>query len=453
MRCWIAIFLIVVVGCTQALPDSNFSQATTHPITGHDKLVVFVHGFTGSPNKTWGLFPQLLREDPELTGVDVWVWDYPTSLLQQNPSIEEIGQSLRTELGERFSTHKVIYLVGHSMGGLVIQSMITEELKQGRAYNLKRIKHIILFGTPNRGAQVPELLKINSQLKQLSINSSHIETLLNEWVNRVYNPNIQTGDENSKLRIPVTAAAGLQDHFVTPESAKSFFRDPEPIVVPGDHSTMKEPHDREALAYLVVKRRILEQDVASARGPTILSDLVITPLTGGGRLLPLDGFQVISTDSQPVYPKGVKVSFTLTHNKRGTHSIILKGLSINLHRYVAAKTVQLAYDVRGDEMYGAGTTKPHTFYVSLRGNHIEPARWVLPGERPRAIIAKSGNFFDYEDATYLTLRADSDDLEEIRGFITAEEPGLYELSFVFSYSVGGMDRTSDTAPFTIYLNE
>lgn len=239
---------------------------------------------------------------------------------------------------------------------------------------------------------------------------------------------------------------------MTPDSAKSFFWNPPPSVVPGDHSTMKEPPDRRAPAYAVVKNRILEQSATSGSGQNIPSDLSITPLTGSTRLLPLDGHRVIISASQTLYPVGAKVSFTLTHNKRSTHSIIVKGLSLNLHRYSKDENRQLAYEVQGDEIYGAGSTAAHEFSVSLKGNHVGPARWVVRDKErsQRAVTAKSANFFDYDGVAYLTLRADSDDLEEVRGTITTQEPGTYELSFAFSYSVGGVDRTSDTAKFIIY---
>jgi len=161
---YVIAFLIAVLGCVRTDPQTVLPPPNLPLDSGHDKLIVFVHGFTGSGEKTWGLFPKLLREDSELKGVDVYVWDYPTLLLKRNPSIEDIGQALRTALVEQFPAYKSIYLVGHSMGGLVLQSMVTEELKHGRANNLKRIKHLIFFGTPNRGTQVPELLKRNMQL-------------------------------------------------------------------------------------------------------------------------------------------------------------------------------------------------------------------------------------------------------------------------------------------------
>lgn len=94
-------------------------------------VAIFVHGFTGSAENTWGGFSELMRSDPELKGLEVFVWDYPTSLFatsvfpfsifRSNPSVELLGSALLSEVRGRFASYDSVYLIGHSLGGIVIQ--------------------------------------------------------------------------------------------------------------------------------------------------------------------------------------------------------------------------------------------------------------------------------------------------------------------------------------------
>jgi len=263
--------LRLLIACQVAPPNPIESHAVQDPNHRKSNLVVFVHGYTGG-RETWGKFPELIRSDEALRDFDTYVMEYPTHLFPgwKNPSIRQVGEFLATEIHERFSGYREIYLVGHSMGGLVIQSMVVEQLKAGRAPSLKSIKHIILFGTPNNGKDIPRLVRLfDSQLEGLAATEETVDEIRNELINRVYTPTISPGDRNSKLHIPITVVIGLQDEVVEMRSAESFFRNPPPVTVPGNHRTMKEPPDSESAAFLVVKNRALGTASPQVNSPTV----------------------------------------------------------------------------------------------------------------------------------------------------------------------------------------
>ena len=287
------------LGC-QGLASS--SQPANPPNFSKAKLIVFVHGYTGDQN-TWSKFEKLVREDDALRDFEVHTMDYPTtSVGWKNRSIRQIGDLLWTQLIERFSAYREVYLIGHSMGGLVICSMVIEQLKAGRAQDLKPIRQIILFGTPNNGKQIPKLFRFfDKQLADISSAEQTVEELRNEWINRVYNPKISAGDENYKLHIPVTVVIGLEDDIVDEGSARSFFRDPPPLTVPGDHNSMKEPDSRESLAYVIVRNRLL-----SSVGPNETGDPAFPQLGLYFNRQPLEGQRIPikmekERESPPVY--------------------------------------------------------------------------------------------------------------------------------------------------------
>ena len=49
--------------------------------------------------------------------------------------------------------YKKLILIGHSMGGLVIQAFIIEELLNGRRKHLDRLTEVLLYGTPSAGLE------------------------------------------------------------------------------------------------------------------------------------------------------------------------------------------------------------------------------------------------------------------------------------------------------------
>jgi len=119
----------------------------------------------------------------------------------------------------------------------------------------------VTLATPNDGselASVAALLKLpNRQVRDLGLTSNAVLELRTEWINRVYTPEIRPGEERMKRRIPLTAVVGLEDHVVTFESARSFFRTPPPETVPGTHITMKLPDSPDATVVLVLRNAAL----------------------------------------------------------------------------------------------------------------------------------------------------------------------------------------------------
>jgi len=185
------------------------------------------------------------------------------------------------------------------------------------------------------------------------------------------------------------------------------------------------------------------------------SDLNISSLRAPRRLTPLAGHPVLSPSgyATPVYSGGVQVSFTLAHNGAGKHSINLHALVLEVLRYQPGAVAELAYVIEGEEVLGAGVARPHVFQVTLAGSRVEAARWVVDATRGVVHQARSGNFLDTLEPRVLTFPAGAPDIEEIQGTVLALQSGLYELRFVFHYSVAGEDRDRRSEAFLVYCEE
>ncbi|QTA77838.1 Alpha/beta hydrolase fold-containing protein [Desulfonema limicola] len=216
-------------------------------------IAIFIHGFTGNYEKTWGRLPLLLLNDQNLIKYDFLFWGYPTKFFGKNETIDNIADHLKTEIDFLNKPFDQIILVGHSMGGLVIRAYIVQALLDGKGDDLNNIKDILLFGTPNDGilkAQfVPKI--VNDQIVDMGIASEFIIKLRRYWIQRVIDVN-----KNDKYNrsIPTIAIAGFGDHFVSKESVESIFRDT--AVTDGDHVSMVKPNDPNHLTFRIIRKRL-----------------------------------------------------------------------------------------------------------------------------------------------------------------------------------------------------
>jgi pimeloyl-ACP methyl ester carboxylesterase len=239
--------------------------------------VIFAHGFTGKAENTWGLFPKLLMDDPDLADCGVFSWGYPTEpdlrnivlryFWTDNPDIGTIASGLRTQLDTRSNGYKRLALIGHSMGGLVIQAFIIDELLNGRSQHLDRLTEVILMGTPSGGlvkARWGSLL--DAQVRDMSATGEFVQKLRRLWKERIDD---QRSNPNSLARFRLTVVAGLSDKFVPESSSLDPFPLDEKARVPGNHVEMMKPADANSLVYSLLKHRLTRRLPTKEESETI----------------------------------------------------------------------------------------------------------------------------------------------------------------------------------------
>jgi triacylglycerol esterase/lipase EstA (alpha/beta hydrolase family) len=180
-------------------------------------LILFVHGFCGGTS-TWrngdaNSFPLLFTEDAEISGnYDVAQFSYFTQLsnlfaragkvaiivkrlfttshgkLKKNISIEEIGNLLRTEIRFRLQTYENIFIIAHSMGGLVTKSAILKDIEEKIP---TKIKLFISLAVPHQGVEVAtfgKLISDNLQIEELSPLNQFIHKINDDWLKTSLRP-------------------------------------------------------------------------------------------------------------------------------------------------------------------------------------------------------------------------------------------------------------------------
>jgi pimeloyl-ACP methyl ester carboxylesterase len=234
-------------------------------------LVIFVHGFSSSAD-CWRDLLKLLRSDPRFEAYEFRCYEYATSLIhiglqRRLPSLKELSRGLGTFLNPFFGdamgdAYIGITLVGHSMGGILIQTWLAHELQQGRGGEIKQIRQIILLGTPNLGSQIVSPMRKllysivpNPQEKMLRILEPEISDASNFVYQKVVSSTQYKPDE---CPIPIHAFWGQKDRIVQEASARGSFPNSSPL--PCDHFEMICPRSAESTAYIQLSDAILEPD-------------------------------------------------------------------------------------------------------------------------------------------------------------------------------------------------
>jgi pimeloyl-ACP methyl ester carboxylesterase len=233
---WVSdkVVYVIASGVRQMAKSINFGRLDSGSSQSNEAAVVFVHGFTGDWQKTWGRIPEFLAADQKLKGWDLFGFGYESrrrfdllGFWSADAALPEIATKLYTTIcaDVPLGKYKAIALVAHSMGGLVVQEAVTTH-----ADLRTRTTHLILFGTPSAGlVKADKLAFVKQQIENMKPDSVFIESLRARCSK-------QQLDTDPKLRF--LTIAGELDQFVPPSSSLEPFVATTRRVVAGNHVTM-----------------------------------------------------------------------------------------------------------------------------------------------------------------------------------------------------------------------
>jgi pimeloyl-ACP methyl ester carboxylesterase len=254
-----------------------------------DRAVIFLHGFTGSRDDTWDRFPGLLGT---ATGNwDIFTVGYATTLLPDvvgiwsaDPDLPILSTMLCTQLQvPPFQDYKSLALIGHSMGGLIVQKALIQDPQLAQ-----RVRHVLLYGTPSGGLSKAKWIYFwKRQLKNMAVGSSFITDLRAKW------KSLYEAQSPFKLLV----IAGASDQFVPPTSSLDPFDPQLQRVVMGDHLSIVKPNDSSSPSLALAAATLStgttpapdtasELRLAAERPTAGVSDLVQKAEASEGRMSP-----------------------------------------------------------------------------------------------------------------------------------------------------------------------
>ena len=188
--------------------------------TKNKKVLVFVHGVTGTALETWkyekngkeAYWPKLLMDDENYDDYDIYVVSYDTSLQKKAPSIFQLAQILNNDLKKKniyqdkevASQYNDVIFICHSMGNLVVRAAMAIDPPDPRF--LPRIPLILSLASPSKGSALADKMDIlsdNPQFKAMRAveEGNEFLQLLNEiWTSKGFDTEIACAYEEKNVR-------------------------------------------------------------------------------------------------------------------------------------------------------------------------------------------------------------------------------------------------------------
>ncbi|MCD5980664.1 esterase/lipase family protein [Pseudomonas quasicaspiana] len=215
-----------------------------------DKVLLFVHGLSGSSDGTWGQMIELFRRDRAFSDFALDSYEYPTSKIRfafgrKMPRIQDLAEGLASYIRAYHAEKKEIVLVGHSLGGLVLRYYILGEIKRGPEI---AITAAVMIATPHTGSSLGNLGKSfswdHAHLKQLSKGEDVLRSILEDW-----------GTLKVEERIRTLYVTGGIDAVVDRDSSMPYFgvSNFENLIGYGHVNVIKPDHPGD-IRFLVVKK-------------------------------------------------------------------------------------------------------------------------------------------------------------------------------------------------------
>ena len=164
--------------------------------------VVFLHGLGGGSHSTWlykgkeedFFWPeQLGRDNPDL---GVWTIGYGAGFTNiGNPGmlIEKRASNIGIQLSNRIGGTRPIVFVTHSMGGLIVKSLLVNSSQLNNEVKrrlVNRVQGVVFCGTPHRGSAFANAAKLLAQIvggaqrhvQEMQINEDKLDLLHDQFI-------------------------------------------------------------------------------------------------------------------------------------------------------------------------------------------------------------------------------------------------------------------------------
>jgi glycine betaine/choline ABC-type transport system substrate-binding protein len=234
--------------------------------SNNKKILVFIHGVTGTPNGTWTyqdnntktFWPDLMKTD--LKDYDIFLLSYYTPFAESGPSIGQIAENMYKDLEQNFILpdrsqsldkknrdanysklkYKEVIFIAHSMGNLIIRTMMIDNPLPDDSP--VQIPLILSLASPSMGSELAELgdkLTVNATYREMirSEKNSFLQLLNKVWNTSPFDTEIACAYEEKP-------DPGIGRIVVEVSSATAVCTRPNPRGFQEDHISIVKPKDR-----------------------------------------------------------------------------------------------------------------------------------------------------------------------------------------------------------------
>ncbi|QTA78700.1 Alpha/beta hydrolase fold-containing protein [Desulfonema limicola] len=298
----------------------------------NDAAIVFIHGFSGDIEKTWGKFPEYLLNNQEIFSWNIFSIGYTTTLIPFEskglwtayPGILSLADALRTKMeAPPFNKYKEIAFISHSMGGIILQQTLVDSPGL-----VKNTSFVFCFGTPSLGltkASAFMHLFRRRQIQDMNSKGDLIQRLRREWGNKI-------GIDNPPFYF--RSITGMQDEFVNTYASQTPFPQKMNKTIPGNHLSIVKPDSPDHEAVQIVVNALIQSQGKKLKfdRENLLKPNKIWPFSN-----PINTDKAcycIDLEQEKIYQINEKISFSLQLSALNSWNIFKidehdKGISLN----------------------------------------------------------------------------------------------------------------------------
>lgn len=251
-------------------------ECISEPRNSSDPAIIFIHGLDGHPRNTWmldsndenSLWPKWLAEDYNCS-VFLVAYDAASSKWKEGAMpLPDQGDSILAVLSsEPKLKDRPLIMVGHSMGGLVIKTLIQSGLNQSVKSHREIVNHIrgiVFVGTPHNGSQLAKLAsaaslfwRTNTQVKNMQTHDAHLRALNRHFLGYYNEPpqgkvSVRSFTETQGVFKGIRifgCRIGPTVTIVDPNDADAHVPSEAPVPLAEDHISMCKLANKEQLLY------------------------------------------------------------------------------------------------------------------------------------------------------------------------------------------------------------
>lgn len=182
-----ALFLgIAAIGFFEPVPKATALPLppAARDLPENKRLLVFVHGWGGDPQASWQIFPGLVLRDTRYQAFNLIAVSYPTFYARRNLGVRAMARWLndRFEREQVYQRYDSIWLITHSMGGLIARELLIANRLQREN---SAFKLLIEIATPHQGAAIAPLANTlgvsRGFVADLEPDSAFLSNLRDDW--------------------------------------------------------------------------------------------------------------------------------------------------------------------------------------------------------------------------------------------------------------------------------
>ena len=142
--------------------------------------IVFVHGLGGTPQETWGSFPQFIMGTSLGQNFDVLCYGYSSNIfLPASPDIDSLIGEFSSFCQSELNQYDALILISHSLGSVVVNGMLLKH--EESSFSLRKyLSHLMITPAFFGGASWAGL-SLSKTARQLKNNSTYLTKLHEKW--------------------------------------------------------------------------------------------------------------------------------------------------------------------------------------------------------------------------------------------------------------------------------